>query len=32
MVAVSEFAGLEQRITEIEEQFQKRTANTGCPG
>jgi hypothetical protein len=32
MMTVSEFAGLEQRITEIEEQFHERTESTGLPG
>jgi hypothetical protein len=32
MMAVSEFAGLEQRITEIEEQIHERTESTGRPG
>jgi len=32
MMAVSQFAGLEQRMTEIEEQLHERTASTGCAG
>jgi hypothetical protein len=32
MMAVTEFAGLEQRITEIEEQLHERTESTGRPG
>ncbi len=32
MMAVSQFAGLEQRITEIEEQLHEPTTNTGCAG
>jgi len=32
MMAVSQFAGLEQRITEIEEQLREPTPSTGCPG
>jgi len=32
MMAASEFAGLEQRITEIEEQLHEQTASTVCPG
>ena len=31
MMSVSKFAGLEDRITEIEEQLNERTGNTGCP-
>jgi hypothetical protein len=32
MMAVSQFAGLEQRITEIEEQLDEQTANTNGAG
>jgi len=32
MMAVSQFAGLEQRMTEIEEQLHERTASTSCAG
>jgi hypothetical protein len=32
MMAVSQFAGLEQRITEIEEQLDEQTATTNCAG
>jgi len=28
---VSEFTGLEVRMTEIEEKLRERTGNTGCP-
>jgi hypothetical protein len=32
LMAVSKFAGLEHRVTELEEQFNDRTGNTGFPG
>jgi hypothetical protein len=32
MMAVSQFAGLEQRITEIEEQLHEPNTSTGCAG
>jgi hypothetical protein len=32
MMAVSKFTGLEHRVTELEEQFNDRTGNTGFPG
>jgi len=32
MMAVSQFARLEQRMTEIEEQLHERTASTSCAG
>ena len=32
MMAVSQFAGLEQRMTEIEEQLPEQTARTNCAG
>jgi hypothetical protein len=32
MMAGSQFAGLEQRMTEIEEQLNEPAANKGCPG
>jgi hypothetical protein len=32
LMAVSKFAGLEHRVTELEEQFNDRTANTSFPG
>jgi hypothetical protein len=31
MMAVSKFAGLEDRVNEIEEQLNERTGSTGCP-
>ena len=31
MIAVSKFAGLEHRVTELEEQLNDRTGNTGFP-
>ena len=32
MMAVSTFAGLEDRVAELEEQLNERTGSTGCPG
>ena len=32
MMAVSQFAGLEQRMTEMEEQLNEPAASKGCPG
>jgi hypothetical protein len=31
MMAVSKFAGLDDRVTDIEEQLNERTGSTGCP-
>ena len=32
MMAVSKFGGLEDRMTDIEEQIRDRTGNSGCAG